>query len=339
MTVRGPVPADQLGVTLTHEHILSEFQFHPGEGPQPLFAGLWQQPVAIDILGQLRRNIWSCRDNLCLKDPDLAMEELLAFKRAGGRTVVDVTSVGHGRDVAGVRRLAERTGLHVVVGTGYYVQTTHPPQVSTQCIEEIVAWMVGEVEQGIEGTPARAGIIGEIGVSQSLREDEEKVLRAAARAHRQTGAPLSVHVSVGGTALLDIHRVLREEEVPPSRVILSHMDASVPRDALYRAADWGYYLSFDGFGNEWYDDSARSQSPRDVDRVRGLQDLLNRGHLRQLLLGHNVKLKMLLTRYGGWGYGHLLVNVVPFMRRMGVAPKQITTMLIYNAARAFAFID
>ena len=334
MTILGPVPADQLGHILTHEHILSEV---PDWGMTPLYPELLEHKVTIDILGKLRRDIWSCQDNLRLDEPAVSLQEVAAFKARGGGTLVDVTTVGLKRDIHGVAEIARATGVHVVAGTGFYIRSGHPETVARQTADELAAWIIAEIQEGIEGTGMRAGIIGEIGISSPMHPDEEKVLRAALRAQRATGAPLSIH-QWGGQSLEKIDALVQQEGVSTVDVIMCHL-TTVSEEQRFWAAERGYYLGIDSFGNEFYSDALAGKITQDPERIKMVKKLIERGHLRQILLSNDLGLKMLQKKYGGWGYEHILVNIKPFMLRMGLPPKAIDTMLYYNPARLIAYLD
>jgi phosphotriesterase-related protein len=335
MTILGPVPADQLGHTLTHEHILSDV---PDWGIPPMYPELLDHKVTIDILGKLRRDIWSCKDNLRLDEPEVSLQEVASFKAKGGGTLVDVTSVGLKRDILGVAKIARATGVHVVAGTGFYIHSGHPASVAMQTVDELAAWMVSEtMEEGIEGTGMRAGIIGEIGISSPMHPDEEKVLRAALRAQRATGVPLSIH-QWGGQSLEKIDSLVQAEGVSTSNIIMCHL-TTVSEEQRFWAAERGYYLGIDSFGNEFYSDALAGEILQDPGRIKMVKKLIERGHLLQILPSNDLGLKMLQKKYGGWGYEHILVNVKPFMLRMGLPPKAIDTMLYYNPARLIAYLD
>ncbi len=334
MTILGPVPADQLGHTLTHEHILCEI---PSWGLQPLYPDLLEHKVTIDILGRLRRDVWSCKDNLRLDEPEVALKEVASFKAKGGGTLVDVTNVGLKRDIHRVAEIARATGVHVIAGTGCYIHSGHPASIAGQSVDELAAWMIAEVQEGIEGTGMRAGIIGEIGISAPLHPDEAKVLRAALRAQRATGAPLSIH-QWGGHSLEKIDALVQEEGVDPASVILCHLNSSTQEQRFWSAGR-GYYLGIDQFGHEYYTDALAGQIVQDPNRIQMVKELVERGHLRQILVSNDLGLKMLQKKYGGWGYEHILVNIKPFMLRMGLPPKAIDTMLYYNPARVMAYLD
>jgi phosphotriesterase-related protein len=333
MTVLGPLNEDRLGHILPHEHFLMKF---PETGIVPLYPDLLDQKVTMDMLGRLRRHIWTCRDNMRLDDEDTAAQETASFKSHGGGTIVDVTSMGLGRNMRSILEIAHKTDVNIIAGTGWYTAASHSTAVSEATVETLQRWMVDEVTVGIEGTPARAGIIGEIGISTIANADEEKVLRAAARAHRETGAPLSVH-QTKGHELKWIDSVLVGEGVRPENVILCHMCSTDSVSRLW-AADRGYYTEIDSFGHEYFIDVMAGVTTRDPDRVEMVKELIGKGHLRQVLISNNVSLKMLLKKYGGWGYEHIIVNMKPFMLRAGIPPKAVDTMIYYNPARVVAYL-
>ncbi len=333
MTVQGPVPADRLGHILPHEHILMEFPPYDRPVLYPEIAG---EKVSLKIFGKLQRSYWSCKDNLRLDDVAVAAAEVASFGQSGGGTIVEMTNVGLKRDIRSVAEISRRTGVNIVVGTGYYVQIGHPKEVAALTVDEIARWMVAEVTLGIEDSGVRAGILGEIGIS-NLHPDEEKNLRAAARAHHATGAPISIH-QVGGAEIARIDAILREELVSPGRVILCHMSSASPEQQHW-AADRGYVIEFDDFGNEFYVDALSGEISRDLERVRVIKDLIARGYLDQMLVSQDICLKMLLKNYGGWGYDHILLNIAPLMLHEGIPQAAVDQLLYHNPARLIAYLD
>ncbi len=334
MTVRGPVEADELGHILPHEHILMEF---PDWGFKPVYPELADKKVTLDILGKLRRDIWSCKDNLILEDVSLMRDEVASFAKNGGGTIVDVTTIGLKRNIKPVIGIAQATGVNIIAGTGYYAKAGHPKEVSGLTAEDIYKWMKKELTEGIEDTRARAGIIGEIGVSSPFAPDEQKVVRAATWAHKDTGAPINIHQS-NGTELEKIDAIFKEEGISPEKVVLSHMCSATEEQRLW-AADKGYYVEIDSFGNEYYLNAAAGIAVRDPDLLKMVKVLMERGYLKQILISNDIALKMLLKKYGGWGYEHIIRNIKPFMLRNGIPPKAIDTMLYYNPMRMIAYLD
>lgn len=344
MTVTGPVSAADLGVTLMHEHLLLDIDW-PGLWPDASAEpDLVDRPVGIESLGLLRRDPFVLRDNVRLDDVELAAEEAARFRAAGGQTIVEVTSTGIRPNPAGLRQIARQTGLHVVAGCGWYVGPSHPSELATDDVPKLARRLVSDLTEGIDDTGVRAGIIGEVGTFNPIRPTELKSLLAAARAHRETGAAISVHLSSrDGGNVRQVVEVLRSEGVDPRRVALGHIDLGIDQEDRYFAVDLGFNVQFDTFGHEHYYSVHKEayayiwRDPRDFERIAWVEDLIGRGHLDQILLSQDVCAKSLLRRYGGWGYDHLLTNVVPMMRTHStISDQQIHALLVANPARVLS---
>jgi phosphotriesterase-related protein len=334
-TVLGPIAADSLGIALVHEHLLVDVSglFIAPDGARG--RALARQPVTLKNLSWVRRNWVSNLDNLRLDDEALAIEEALQFKLDGGMTLVDVGSMGLGRDPIGLQRVARATGLHVVMGCGYYVADCHPPDMDARSEEAIEEEIVRDVTVGVGAAGVRAGIIGELGCSWPLAKNERKVLRAAARAQRRTGVAISIHTGRHETSPLEILEVLGEAGADLSRVVMGHLDRTWPdMDSLRKLAREGCYLAFDTFGQEtWAYPLAPLDRLTDAQRVDVIVRLATEGLLDRILVSHDVGFKHRLASYGGSGYSHLLTTVVPQMRRKGLTEEQIRTLLVENPAR------
>ena len=188
MTVTGPIAADTLGVVLPHEHLFIDLRNQFTEPEDPDKARISREPVCMSNLGYLRTNPYAIEDNLLLDDVDIAVDEVQAFEQCGGRTMVDCTSVGIHRDAKKLREVAERTGLHIIAGCGYYTHDTHPTELDDWDEGEIADQMLSDLLEGIDGTDIRAGLYGEIGTSDTIRPGERKTLLAVARGvHRRLG--------------------------------------------------------------------------------------------------------------------------------------------------------
>src|SRR2546426_9431272 len=159
-TVLGAIAADQMGITLPHEHLLIDFEVMFREPPSASERGLAHQPVSMENLGWIRQNFSSNLDNLRLLDENVARDEALLFKSAGGRTLVDPTNRGLARDPLALARVARATGLNIVMGAGYYVAAAHPPDMGARTEDAIAREIVAGLNVGVDGTVIRAGIIG-----------------------------------------------------------------------------------------------------------------------------------------------------------------------------------
>ena len=339
-SVLGPVAKDALGIVAPHEHIFIDlsgfFAYHPVAG----CADPVNDPVAMHHLGILSRDPYAMRDNLIITDPELQYREVMAFKNAGGATMVDASSPGIGRDVRQLRKIAERTGLNVVVGTGYYVEATHPAEMATMTDEEAAAMMIRELTEGIDGTDIKAGFIGEIGISENFSDGERKALRASAIAQRATGVAVEVHINPWVDSGLEAAQILLDGGVPANKICICHSDVRNHKDYIKAMLDKGLYVEFDNFGKEYYvnPDVRRPGYDifvKDTDRVALLVELLAEGYGDRLLLTCDLCLKNLLHAYGGWGYDHVLTNIVPMMREYGITEAQIDQMLRVNPANFF----
>lgn len=339
MTVLGPVSPDQLGVTLPHEHILIDLRCWWIDPPEASLKAIAREPVSLANLGILRREPFMSQDNLVLLDAELALEEVGKFKRAGGSTITDVTNLGIGRDPLVLKGISIETGLNIIMGSGYYIAASHPPEINQKTVKEIEEEIVQDVTVGVGDTGVRAGIIGEIGTSYPITDNEVTSLRAAARAQRRTGAPLTLHPypwAKEGLAILDI---IEEDGADLSRVIMSHMNPTLYDQDYHRAiAQRGTYIEFDLMGMEFYGDSSGISTPRDTESVASISQLIADGHLERILMSHDVCLKMQLTAYGGWGYAHILHHIVPMLKKEGVTDEQIQTILVKNPRRVLTFV-
>jgi len=333
-TVLGPVSPGALGKTLSHEHLLLDARPSWHEHKEEQKRKLAFAPVTPDILHALRQDPYLNLDNCSLDDEDLAAEEASKFAEWGGNTIVDTTCLGIGRDPSALQRISRATGLNIIMGTGFYLERTHPRVVADSSHEQLTELMLSDLTVGENGI--RAGYIGEIGVSKAFTAAEEKVLHAAARAQAAAGVALSVHLpgwERHGHRVLDI---IEEEGGHSGRTILDHMNPS-GGDVAYQTslADRGAYLEYDMIGMDYYFASEASQAPCDDENACAITRLLGLGYQEHILLSHDVFLKMMLTRYGGNGYSYICEHFVPRLERHGVTPDLIQTMLVTNPARVF----
>lgn len=336
-TVLGDVDPSALGHTQPHEHLLIDVTRPRSKRATASERALDQAPITLASYYYVRRHHTSA--DLQLFDVDVAIEELARYTAAGGATIVDVTSVGLGRDPQGLAAISRRSGVHVVMGAGFYFRDYHPTDVATATQDELAAEIVADVRTGVGDTGIRAGIIGEIGLSHPLHADEAKVLRAACAAQRETGAALMIHPGRDPRSPLEALDIVAAEGVDPGRVIMSHVERTVFSTAEMRAiADRGCYVAFDLFGQESsYYALSPIDMPNDATRVDYIVELLGMGHGERVLVSQDICHKTNMRHYGGEGFAHILDHVVPLMRRKGLDEDAITTITVTNPARALAF--
>src|SRR4030095_11487149 len=192
-TVLGAVAPDAIGITLPHEHLLIDFKVMFAEPAAAADKARAREPVSLANLGWVRQHFNANLDNLRLQDEQVAQDEILLFKEAGGRTVVDPTPRTIGRDPRALARIARATGLSVVMGAGYYVAASHPPDMDRRTVDDLAREMIADVTTGVGDTGVRAGLLGEIGCTYPWTDNEKKVLRAGVAAQRGAGAAAMVH--------------------------------------------------------------------------------------------------------------------------------------------------
>ena len=336
MTVTGAVPADTLGVTLMHEHLLNDCRCWWNRPKEPARSRLACEPVHPGILGELRMDPFVNISNCTLDDERLAIAELADVVALGGRTVVDPTCQGIGRDPRALRRIADATGLNIVMGGGFYLQASHPQRVKAMRATDIADEIVREAIEGVADTGIRIGLIGEIGMSADVTPEEEKSLRGAAQAQRRTDLPLMVHLPGWFRVAHRVLDAIAEEGGSLRHTVLCHMNPS-GADLPYQVAlaARGAFLEYDMIGMDfWYADQG-VQCPSDEDNARAIMGLIGHGCIDRLLLSQDVFLKMMLTRYGGFGYAYLLRHFLPRLRRHGATEAHIDQMMVRNPRDVF----
>jgi len=302
MTVSGPIPPEKVGFTLPHEHT---------------GIYLWHVPDRWDY--------WELTpDEIAIAD------ELHDYRRRCGSTLVDLTLPGVGRDPGRLRRLASRTGLHVVMGTGWYRESYYPAeaQIDRRSVDDLAAEMIREFDEGVDGSGIRPGIIGEIGTDKPwVSAREERVHRAAARAAIATGMAISTHGVQSPVALAQL-RVFEEEGVDPARVVIGHADSYPVLDHYLAILERGANLEFDFIGHRFASEEAAE--PRLVELII---ELLERGYGSQVLLSQDVCHNSQLKANGGFGYTYLQQHFLPTLRTAAAGEGELARITIDNPRR------
>ncbi|SFN31281.1 aryldialkylphosphatase [Actinomadura madurae] len=297
-TVLGEVPVPD-GPVLAHEHLRVDLRGPAGRAPDPA-ALLDEEAKVAGELAELRRS-------------------------HGLAAVVELTCLGMGRDAAALVRISERSGVAVVAATGFYHAAFHPSYVAGSSVADLARRLLDEIENGLDGTAVRPGVIGEIGTTgRTPAGDEERCLRAAARAALRSGLPLATHAHLGrgGLAQLD---VLTAEGLPPGRISIGHQDLLDDARTHRKIAEAGAYVAFDTVGKASYQSD-------DV-RLRRALDLIGAGHADRLLLSADVSRAGYLTAHGGGGYGTVLRSFAPRLAAAGVDETTLRLILHDNPVR------
>lgn len=343
LTVLGPVDPSVLGPTLMHEHIFIEFQNPQSRtrrtsvptAPPPAL----EDSITLEDAYTIRYSFGGGpRGTSFLGDFDEMYREVMAFKMAGGGTIVDVSSIGLGRDPVALSHMARATGLNIVMGASWYIKRYHPLDMDTRTVEQLTDSIVHDVTVGVNGTGIRSGVIGEIGIDGGpLTANELKVIRASARAARITGAPMTFHAGgVNEERLVTIETSL-SEGVRPEQIIMGHSGALTPNMPLvkkilakgvYFQIDWlGVITGPDGiFGNR-----------SDHTIAEAIVEIIRLGYADRILLSHDICTKAQLQTYGGTGFAYVSEYFIPELRRLGVSEENLRKIMIDNPRRALTF--
>ncbi len=302
-TVLGPIDPSELGFTLPHEHTQT---------------ALWHVPNRWDYW-QLTR------------DEPVMLQELARFTAAGGRTLVDLTLPGIGRDPAWLAGLARASGLNIVMGSGWYRTAYYPVEalIDRRTVDDLADELVREVADGVGDSGIRPGIIGEIGTDKPwLTALEERVHRAAARAARRTGRAITTHAILSPVGVAQL-TVFEEEGLDPARVVIGHSDSYPVLDHYLEIIRRGASLEFDFLGMA-FSPMERLGQPRLIEL---LLELLGRGHADRVLLSQDVCHDSQLAHYEGRGFTYLTETFLPRLRSAGVSEAEIETMTVANPRR------
>ena len=312
-TVQGDIAPEALGVTATHEHLWCN---------QSLCSPAEDFPSGMNA-------------RMILQDQEMIVSELADFHAAGGRGIAEMTVHGWGRDVAVLRQISERTGVHVVAISGFYVEDCHPDFAEEWDIEQLADFLVKEVTVGADGTDIRTGLL-KSGIGRPVIEGRDrKCARAIARAQTRTGVSITTHTSgssrfevLGGNLGMQHLEIFESEGVDPARVIIGHTDENADIRQMVALAERGAYVQFDVIGKwHWLLDETR------VDLLCRLAD---RGFADHLLLASDRCRVHELKTGGGLGYDHVLRSFVPKLRQAGFDDALLHRLLVENPARALA---
>ncbi len=317
-TVTGPVDTAELGQVLMHEHVF----------------------VLTPDVQQNYPEEWGSEDERIAD----AVAKLTALAATGVRTIVDPTVVGLGRYIPRIQRVAGHVDLIIVVASGCYSYKDVPlffhhrgpaldAALGTSVPDPMVDMFVGDIEQGIAGTGVRAAFLKCAIDAPGLTSGVERVMRAVARAHGRTGAPITVHTHPGTQQGLVVQRVFAEEGVDPRRVVLGHSGDTTDADHLSALADAGFLLGMDRFGINL---DTTFEARADV-----VVEMCRRGYAESMVLSQDASCYIdwvdpaVMAMLTDWRYTHIHEDVLPYLREHGVTDAQIDTMLVANPRRYF----
>jgi phosphotriesterase-related protein len=319
-TVRGPVDTAELGRTYMHEHIF----------------------VLTPDVQQNYPDEWGSEDDRVAD----AVQKLKAAAAQGTRTFVDPTVIGLGRYIPRIKRIAEQVPeLNIIVATGCYTYDSVPfffhfrgpaigEALGIDMPDPMADMFVKDITEGIAGTGVKAAFLKCAIDEHGMTKDVARIMRAVGRAHRQTGAPITVHTHPASQTGLEVKKLLCDEEgVDPARVVLGHSGDSTDADHLSQLADLGFILGMDRFGIH--------AGTTFENRCDVVVELCRRGYAEQMVLSHDAACYIdwidpnIIAAMDQWHYLHIHDDVLPYLRDHGVTEEQIDTMLVANPRRYF----
>lgn len=352
VTVLGAVDPSMLGQTLMHEHLYLLYWIPLDEPKRWKTRGIerptteeqlevWHEPLTPSNLKRLmaREYYLLNKDAYTLKISD-TLPEVREFKRLGGSTIVDMPPIEEPRRPLKLVELSRQSNVHIIVGTSFYTPAWHPENIDQLSVNDLTHYMIKDIVQGMDGTGVKAGIIGEVpAVDLALGADtnnETRILRAAARASRLTGAALSLHTTFRDRPEMELmlHRgldIIEEEGVDPSRVVMGHVRGAPHVDLalLERLLARGIYLQFDTLG-----DPMRDSQPS----VDAIASLIDRGYESQLLVSQDIYTKFHLRKFDGAGLVYVHTVLLPELRDNRVPAAAINHILVENPRRVLTFV-
>jgi phosphotriesterase-related protein len=342
ITVKGLIDSKELGITTAHEHIFCDYSNDYVEPPERIKVIFEEQNVSLEHGVTLKNYGWLMReplwsiDNQILSDFQDAKEEMAILKQAGVKSVLDPTNIGVGRNPVALRQLSDELDMNFITCTGYYRNKFHPSEVEAMSVDDIEEKMYRELIDGIDDTGIRAGVMGELGTTgNNIFPRERKVLTAAGRVNHKTNAPIMVHTEGRREIVLEAIRILKENGANVEKVNICHVNGSSYWEDILKT---GASIGMDCFGSTFNVDSEVVILETDLDRIRDLKRALDAGYADRIIIGNDVCMKMRLHKYGGWGYDHILTNLLPYMYKAGITEEQIHTLL-YESPRRFLDLD
>lgn len=296
-TVLGKIRPEDLGICSVHEHL------------------------SID-LSRIKKD-----PDTILDDEPGMLEELEDFHNEGGRAMVEVTNDGMGRDVLRLKRLSEKSGVHIIACTGFYKDPFIPEYAQNWTAVQFAEHFIKEATEGIDGTGILPGVIGEVGTSKNeIKPIERELLIGAALAGKETCLPVTTHTTLGTLGYEQV-QLLTAHGLATEQIIIGHQDLNPNFDEVLAVLETGVYIDFDTIGKNNY--------RPDEGRVEFLLEFIQRGFEKQILLSADLTRKSHWKKHGGPGYGLVLRDFIPQLKANGVTQETIDQLLISNPARAF----
>ena len=333
LTVKGPINPSELGKTICHEHLFIDFRIVYQDPPFKKDIKKTTEKVKLSNLGWVR-NYWnSNKDNLLLESYNDALNELNDFKQYG-KSIIELTSIGSIRlknHKIQIKSLSEETGLNIISGSGFYVDNSLPEFFYNKNEKELSKIITDDFFNPKDKIPS--GVIGEIGCSYPLTENEKKSLSASAIAQEKTGSTIIIHPGRDEDSPFEIIEFLKNQNADLERVVIGHIERTIySHSKLEKLAEENVFMNFDQIGIEssYYPLNSKSYMPNDFQKISFIKHLIDKGYSKKILLGHDIYSKHRLKKYGGHGYSYVLEMIIMRMIDMNINKKDINQIIIEN---------
>jgi phosphotriesterase-related protein len=326
-----------LGVTLTHEHFALKFDKFYCKPPENLTKHFTEK-IQLNNVGYIKQYPYASKYNLKFDDPEThnaILKDVQEFKDHGGSCIVENTTHGIDRNLDFMRDVAQKTGVHIVSGTGHYIEMTQSNATKLLSIEK----MAEMYTEDIEGDN-KCGFIGEVGSIYPITNFERRSIQATAIVQNAMKCGVSFHPGRDPQAPFEILRIYLEAGGDASKCVMSHLDRTLLNDEqLMEFSKFGCYCQMDLFGTEvsWYQLNPSTDMPSDAQRVERLRMLADDGKIEKILMSHDIHTKHRLTSFGGHGFAHIIDNVKPKMLLKGFNEAEIAQIMVKNPANWLKF--
>lgn len=354
MTVLGQIEIEELGFTSMHEHVLMDglymYEMSKDIYPKHIFISETDK-ISLDNIGFIKRNGTIIPDAVDLQDEDKMLLEVEDFKLTGGESMLDCTVIGLRCNLPGVKRIAEKTGVHIIESTGFYMEPTWPKKYIGLEVKDYEEIMFNEIKAGIEDTGIYPGAI-KIGM-RDFTSSEEKTLRAAAHVCKETNMCLTLHPPKEN--IIEAIDILINEGAKPEKIVIAHVGGKcfegdmkrlitepdswkLQTDYCFSLLDKGVNLSMEFFGNATDGELFGDIGSMDWIKMACLYKLIEKGFAKQLVLGADICTNMSTRRGGGEGYTRITLYAIHTMRNLlKLSETIINTITVENPARILAY--
>ena len=309
-SVLGPMDTSDMGFTLSHEHVLVS-----SAGIQYVY------PEFIDREGTI----------------DRAVAELKQAHGEGLRTIIDVTTIDLGRDIRMLEQVSRESGVSIICATGTWRDI---PRVFWSATPDMIAPLyIREIQEGIEGTGIKAGIIKVANDVGGVTAEGEIILRAAARAQKATGVPISTHTWAPERVGEQQVRIFEDEGVDLNRVYVGHSNDTTDTDYLIGLLEKGVWIGLDR-----YPGGRTAGTPDWEGRTETVKKLIDAGFAHRIMLSHDWSVTLSIAsreiqddrrRYNPDGYLFITRRVLPRLRELGATEEDIDNIMVNNPRRFF----